>query len=80
MVEDKNFFMASAAEELRRAQQLTRDTQVAKNVIFMMGDGMGISTITASRIYKGQQANQRGEETKLNMETLPYAAFSKVYK
>ncbi|RWS19080.1 alkaline phosphatase: tissue-nonspecific isozyme-like protein, partial [Leptotrombidium deliense] len=25
----------------------------AKNVIFFLGDGMGLSTITASRLYKG---------------------------
>lgn len=39
---------------------------------------MGLSTITASRIYKGQTQGNPGEETVLNMETLPYAAFSKV--
>ena len=30
---------------------------VAKNVILFLGDGMGISTITAGRIRKGQLIN-----------------------
>ena len=34
----------------------------AKNVILFIGDGMGISTITAARIYAGQKLGQTGEE------------------
>ena len=36
----------------------------ARNIIVFVGNGMGISTLTASRIYAGQQQknNQGGEE------------------
>ena len=34
----------------------------AKNVIFFLGDGMGISTVTAARIFAGQTAGATGEE------------------
>ena len=34
----------------------------AKNVILFIGDGMGISTVTAGRIYAGQKRGQTGEE------------------
>lgn len=51
----------------------------AKNVIIFIGDGMGISTITASRIYAGQAAGKDGESYRLAMETLPYLGLSKTY-
>ena len=51
----------------------------AKNVILMIGDGMGVSTITATRIYAGQKAGGSGEEYVLAMDTLPHLALSKTY-
>ncbi len=56
-----------------------RGGQRAKNVILFIGDGMGISTITATRIYAGQQKGLDGESYQLAMEKLPYSAFSKTY-
>jgi alkaline phosphatase len=43
------------------------------NVIFFLGDGMGITTMTAARIY------QVGEDGELTMDTLPESAFVKTY-
>jgi len=51
----------------------------AKNAILFIGDGMGIATVTASRIYEGQQRGASGEENLLSFETLPYTALSKTY-
>jgi alkaline phosphatase len=48
-------------------------------VILFIGDGMGISTITASRIYDGQQKGGHGEENSLSFEKFPYLALSKTY-
>ncbi len=45
----------------------------ARNVIFFLGDGMGATTITASRIYKYK------EEGFLNMEALEHTARVKTY-
>ena len=45
----------------------------AKNVIFFLGDGMGITTMTASRIYKV------GEDGELTMDKLPETAFIHTY-
>ncbi|MFI3199669.1 MAG: alkaline phosphatase [Methylococcaceae bacterium] len=61
------------------AQQLHPNSKQAKNVILFVGDGMGISTITASRIYDGQQKGGHGEENSLSFEKLPYLALSKTY-
>ena len=44
-----------------------------KNVIFFLGDGMGITTLTAARIYSV------GETGDLTMDTLPETAFVKTY-
>jgi alkaline phosphatase len=51
----------------------------AKNAILFVGDGMGIATVTASRILEGQRRGQSGEENLLSFEKLPYTAFSKTY-
>jgi alkaline phosphatase len=51
----------------------------AKNVIIFIGDGMGMSTITAARIYKGQLAGKSGEENQLTFEKFPNIGLSKTY-
>ncbi|MGZ9899558.1 alkaline phosphatase [Shewanella gaetbuli] len=51
----------------------------AKNVIIFVGDGMGVSTLTASRILQGQQAGNNGEEGYLSFETFPHTALVKTY-
>lgn len=40
--------------------------------------GMGIPTVTAARILKGQLEGNSGEEASLVMDTFPYVALSKV--
>ena len=52
----------------------------AKNVIFMMGDGMGVSTLTAARIYLAQTRNLTGADVALAWEHMPHTALSKVSK
>ena len=51
----------------------------AKNVILFIGDGMGISTVTAARIYAGQKLGQTGEEYVLPFETFENVALVKTY-
>lgn len=51
----------------------------AKNLIFFLGDGLGISTVTAARILKGQMEGKTGEEHVLSWETFPWTAMSKTY-
>lgn len=40
--------------------------------------GMGVSTVTAARILKGQLQNRKGEESLLEMDKFPYVALAKV--
>jgi len=51
----------------------------AKNVILFVGDGMGVSTLTAARILQGQQQGQSGEEGYLSFEHFPFSALVKTY-
>ena len=52
-----------------------------KNVILFVGDGMGISTVTAARILAGEKAGLAGPERgSLHFETFPDLALSKVYQ
>ena len=61
----------------RKAQRIR--TGKAKNVILFVGDGMGISTLTAARIFEGQSRGESGEENRLSFENFPYSALSKTY-
>ena len=51
----------------------------AKNVILFIGDGMSITTLTAARIFEGQQRGESGEENRLSFEEFPFTALSKTY-
>ncbi|ALC47682.1 CG8147 [Drosophila busckii] len=53
--------------------KLKLNTQLAKNVMLFMGDGMSIPTITAGRVYLG------GEEKQFSFEQFPYVGLSKTY-
>ncbi|MGH1560459.1 alkaline phosphatase [Caulobacter segnis] len=57
---------------LARQIAVVPNTGKAKNVILFLGDGMGISTVTAGRIYDGQQGGVDGESNSLAFEKLSY--------
>ncbi|NXF84752.1 PPBT protein, partial [Eubucco bourcierii] len=77
---DPDYWRRQAQETLRAALRLQRLNQnVAKNLILFLGDGMGVSTVTAARILKGQLQNRKGEESLLEMEQFPYVALAKTY-
>lgn len=51
----------------------------AKNVILIVGDGMGVSTVTAARILEGQLKGMQGEENNLAFDLFPYTGMAKTY-
>ena len=55
----------------------TNGTRV--NIILFLGDGMGISTVTAARILQGQIEGRAGEENYLGFERFPNVALVKTY-
>src|SRR6185369_14425656 len=64
---------------LNRSKELVERKGKAKNVILFLGDGMGVSTLTAARIFEGQKRGESGEENRLSFEEFPYSALSKTY-
>lgn len=76
----KNFFRAAvgAAAAVLLAGCSSNDAAEApqappRNVIFFLGDGMGLTTLTAARIYAV------GEDGELTIDTLPETAFVKTF-
>ncbi|XP_045223826.2 alkaline phosphatase, placental type isoform X2 [Macaca fascicularis] len=76
--ENPDFWNRQAAEALGAAKKLQPIQTAAKNLIIFLGDGMGVSTVTAARILKGQKEDKLGPETPLAMDHFPYVALSKV--
>ena len=72
-------YYKQADQALNTILQLQRNTNRAKNVILFVGDGMGFSTVTATRIFEGQQRGVDGESNVLAWEAFPYLAASKTY-
>jgi len=56
-----------------QARGIDKVSDRARNVIFFLGDGMGINTLTAARIYAV------GESGELTIDTLPESAFVKTF-
>ena len=65
----------AAVDAARRAQP----TGPARNVILFVGDGMGVSTVSAARILAGQLQGDPGEENLLSFERFPRSALAKTY-
>ncbi|WP_220759809.1 MULTISPECIES: alkaline phosphatase [unclassified Shewanella] len=76
---ESQWYKDSAKLVSEKTQQTTASK--AKNVILFVGDGMGVSTLTAARIFEGQQQadNQGGEENFLSFEEFPKTALVKTY-
>ena len=83
---DADYWMQLGREAILESLEGNADinTNLAKNVILFIGDGMSLPTVTAARIYKAQyEARQQGleangEETFLTFEKLPHVGLSKV--
>jgi alkaline phosphatase len=63
----------------RLAQDPVSRGQHARNVILFVGDGMGITTITAARILEGQRKGGPGEDNRLSFEEFPQTALVKTF-
>jgi len=72
-------WLKSGADEITKRLAEKPITKRAKNIILVVGDGMGVSTLTAGRIYAGQLEGRSGEEGYLSFEEFPYSALVKTY-
>ncbi|XP_077299837.1 membrane-bound alkaline phosphatase-like [Arctopsyche grandis] len=91
-IDDRDVTRANLTEEVTAAywEKLGKSTvkdhvnrvlnkKRAKNVIFFLGDGMSIPTISAARMYLGQLQGSSGESSQLSFEKFPAIGLSKTY-
>lgn len=67
------------ATDTNDVAQVSAQSARAKAVILFVGDGMGVSTVTAGRIYAGQKLGLDGEQHSLSFEKFPNLALIKTY-
>ncbi len=73
-----NPWYIQAAEDLDSKPRFESQRK-AKNVILFVGDGMGVSTVTAARILEGQMKGGSGEENNLSFDMFPFTGLNKTY-
>ena len=81
LVNQQNSWYESAAKHIQQQRSIANSIQneegAAKNIILFIGDGMSLTTVTASRILEGQQRGLLGEENNLSFDNFPFSGFSK---
>ena len=78
-ISDAKYWNEYGKDQIQRALKAEKlNRNIAKNVVLFIGDGMGITTNTASRILKGQLAGGTGEEASMVWDEFPHVALSKV--
>ena len=75
----KNPQFTAGQAALQQALNRPQPKRQARNIILFIGDGMGINSVTAGRIFAGQARGLDGASYRLSFETLPYGGFSKTY-
>lgn len=73
------YAQAAARIASRAARSSRAHGRRAKNVILFIGDGMGVSTVTAARILEGQNRGSPGEENALSFDAFDRTALIKTY-
>ncbi|MGB2102732.1 MAG: alkaline phosphatase [Porticoccaceae bacterium] len=83
LVDQKNSWYEAAAKQIQQQRSIANSIQnqeaAAKNIILFIGDGMNLTTITASRILEGQQRGMLGEENNLSFDRFPFSGLAKTY-
>ena len=73
------FWKEQGQKSVEEALKVRENTRIAKNIILFVGDGMGVSSVTAGRIRKGQMKGELGEDFITEMDRFPYLGLVKTY-
>ncbi|XP_074602643.1 alkaline phosphatase-like [Brevipalpus obovatus] len=73
-----DYWHKSAARDIEKAANRKKNDKIAKNLILFIGDGMGISTLTAARILKGQ-LHGKPDAKRLQFEEFPYSSLIRTF-
>ncbi len=71
--------IANPQAALEAALERAPNPAPARNVILFIGDGMGVSTVTATRILAGQRAGADGASYDLAFDQMPYGGLVRTY-
>lgn len=77
--QDNNQWYKDGLKLVQDNLKVKSNTNTAKNAILFVGDGMGYTTITATRILDGQMKGHSGEENVLSWESFPWSGQAKTY-
>lgn len=77
-VEDSAYWNAAMQADLSVQLEKTPIVKEAKNIIYFLGDGTSISTLTAARLLKGYQTGDF-EHQVMTYESFPYSTLIKTY-
>ena len=77
--QDDNSWYKEGVKLVEDNLKVKPNLNTAKSAILFLGDGMGITTITATRFLDGQQKGKKGEENVLSWEVFPWSALAKIY-
>lgn len=79
IVQTDDVYFKAAKAQMDKVLAQKPNTNRAKNVILFVGDGFGVATVTAARIFDGQRQGKDGVTNKLAFEEFPYGAMSRTY-
>jgi alkaline phosphatase len=83
LTDKTNPWFQSSINELEQkrlvAEKIQNQLGAAKNIILFVGDGMSLTTVTASRIFEGQRKGLLGEENNLSFDQFPFSGLAKTY-
>jgi alkaline phosphatase len=83
LTDKTNPWFQSSITELEKkrlaAEEIQNQLGAAKNIILFVGDGMSLTTVTASRIFEGQRKGLLGEENNLSFDEFPFSGLAKTY-
>uniref|UniRef100_A0A182K0U9 Alkaline phosphatase n=1 Tax=Anopheles christyi TaxID=43041 RepID=A0A182K0U9_9DIPT len=71
--EESEYWHTAAQKSLQDQRARLKKERKAKNVVYFIGDGMGLSTVAATRMYLGN------ENMYLSFEKFPYFGLAKTY-
>ncbi|MDA5192820.1 alkaline phosphatase [Govanella unica] len=77
--DEPDVWFAAGTATVKARLAVKPNTRKAKNIILFIGDGMGVTTVTAGRIFDGQSRGGQGEENALSFENFPHTALVKTY-
>ncbi|MDO5646611.1 alkaline phosphatase [Paracoccus sp. (in: a-proteobacteria)] len=72
-------WFTDAQAQLAELEQITHNTNRAKNIILFIADGNGVATNYATRLWMGQQEGGLGDDYVMSYEKFPHMALMKTY-